>query len=114
MKKLAWTALFLLLFIGIASSEMYLTTVPTTEAVTSYILVFDGVQTTEMPFTSQSGTVQMVYEVTNVSNGNHTGTVQAWNTLWGISTDAVPFEFEKPGQLTNPVIELTSTDPRTP
>ena len=105
----------LLIFISsvaIVNAGMYLTTAPTTEAVTSYILVLDGVQTTEMPFTSQSGTKQMVYEVTNVSNGNHTGTIQAWNTLWGISTDPVPFEFEKPGQLTNPVIELTSTDPR--
>ena len=105
-------ALILMLSTGIASAGMYLTTVPTTEALTSYILVLDGVQTTEMPFTSQSGTKQMVYEVTNVSNGQHTGTIQAWNTLWGISTDPVPFEFVKPGQLTNPVIELTSTDPR--
>ncbi len=112
MKRFIWIIPFLMVFIGTANSEMYLTTVPTTEAVTNYILVFDGIQTTEMPFTSQSGTVQMVYEVTNVSNGNHTGTVQAWNSLWGISTDAVPFEFVKPAQLTNPVIELTSTDPR--
>ena len=112
MKKILIIALILASSFAIANAGMYLTTVPTTEAITNYILVLDGTQTTEMPFTSQSGTVQMVYEVTNVSNGNHTGTIQAWNTLWGISTDAVPFDFAKPGQLTNPVIELTSTDPR--
>jgi hypothetical protein len=112
MKRFIWIIFFLLVSTGVAIPGMYLTTVPTTEAITSYVLVLDNVQTTQMPFTSQSGTKQMVYEVTNVSNGQHSGTITAWNTLWGIKTDAVPFDFEKPGQLTNPVIELTSTDPR--
>ena len=113
-KKLFLTILFFLAATSLVIAGPFLTTDPTDEPVTSYTLILDGVETIEMPFTSQSGTVQMVKDLgsLNLSNGNHTGTVQAWNTLWGIKTDAVPFEFTKPAQLTNPSIGLISIDPR--
>ena len=113
-KKLFLTILFFLAAASLVIAGPFLTTDPTEEAITSYTLILDGVETQEMPFTSQSGTVQMVKDMAplNLSNGVHSGTVQAWNTLWGIKTDAVPFEFTKPGQLTAPSIGLVSIDPR--
>jgi len=114
MKNLIFVVCIIFIMTGVAFSEPYLRTVPVIEAVTSYKLILDGTEYTEMPFTSQSGTVQMVKDMAplNLANGVHTGTIQAFNTLWGIKTDAVPFEFTKPGDLTDPVIGLASTDPR--
>ena len=113
-KKLFLTILFFLAATSLVIAGPFLTTDPTDEPVTSYTLVLDGVETIEMPFTSQSGMVLMVKDLDalNLSNGVHAGTVQAWNTLWGIKTIAVPFEFTKPAQLTDPVIGLVGTDPR--
>ena len=111
--------LTLLIFFSLSSfvSAMpFLYTTPTTDAVTSYLFILDDIDYPLLPFENSDGTVMGVMDLgpLNLSNGVHNGTIQAFNTLWGIQTDAVPFEFIKPASLVNPNIVLDPTDPRIP
>jgi hypothetical protein len=109
--------LTLLIFFSLSSfvSAMpFLYTTSTDDPVTSYMLILDGIDHPLLPYENSDGTVMGVIDLgsLNLSNGVHNGTIQAFNTLWGIKTDAVPFEFTKPASLTNPSIGLSSIDPR--
>ena len=100
-----------MMFSSSALCDPFLATVPTDNAVTVYKFVFDGVSSDIQPSTNTDGKFLMVYDLVGISNGVHSGTVQAVNELWGLQTSAVPFEFTKPDQLTDPVIELVGKDP---
>jgi hypothetical protein len=116
MKKTFLTLLIFFSLVSFVIAMPFLYTTPTTDAITSYMVILDDIDYPLLPFENSDGTVMGVIDLgtLNLSNGVHNGTVQAFNTLWGIQTDAVPFEFTKPASLTNPSIGLSSTGPRIP
>jgi len=117
MKKLLIIALSLLVVsVGAALAGPWISAPPTTSQITSYQMIVDGsAPVSVLPHTNADGTLMFAYDVglLNLSNGNHTITVQGINSLWGLQTNVFPFDLEKPANL-EPVgnIILSPVDPR--
>jgi len=114
--KTIFIILVLILSASIALAVPWISTPPTNSQITSYQMVVDGgAPVAVLPHVNQDGSVMFAYDLESLalSNGNHSITVQGFNTLWGIETNVFPFAFEKPASLEAiPSILLSPVDPR--
>jgi len=118
MKNLFFAVLLAaLLAPAIARAAPFLSGAPTTSPWTSCQITIDGAVHTVVPFDKGDGTAQAVLDLgpLNLASGNHSATIKYFNTLWGVQSNAVPFEFPSvaSGDLEDPSgIGLSATDPR--
>ena len=118
MKKLFFIiVLAALLAPAVAAAGPFLYGAPTTSPWTSCSITIDGTVHTVTPFDKGDGTTQAVLDLgpLNLASGNHNATFQYFNTLWGVQSNAVPFDFPSisSGDMENPSgIGLSATDPR--
>jgi len=108
--------LILLLSASVALAVPWMSTPSTTSQITSYQMIVDGGSPVAvMPHVNADGSVMFAYDLglLGLSNGNHSITVQGFNTLWGLQTAPFPFAFVKPASLEDiPSIGLSPDDPR--
>ena len=105
MKKIAVILAVSILFYSAAVfAKPFITTQATDSEITHYVVTIDGTDDTVIPEDLGDGTVRLHYDLAplNLSDGNHSVTIQGVNDLWGLETNAVPFEFSKPATLTDP------------
>ena len=116
-KRIFIIILAVLLAPAIAPASPFLYGAPTTSPWTSCNITIDGAVHTVTPYDRGDGTTQAVLDLEplNLASGNHNATVQYFNTLWGVQSNAVPFDFPSiaSGDLEDPSgIRLSATDPR--
>lgn len=50
------------------------------------------------------GKARLHYDLAGISPGHHSVFVKAINSLWGLESPAVPFEFTRPAGVTSPAV----------
>lgn len=93
LKKILLMLCCSLLFVSLAIAAPFLVCDPQTKA-TSYMISLDGSEPQEVPAQDMGdNTTRVHYDLADLLDGNHTGTVAAKN-MWGES-GPVPFGFNK-------------------
>lgn len=104
MKKIAIILTTILLIPTVLCAKPFITTQPTTSAITHYIVTIDGAPYTIPSIDIGDGTVMLHYdlEALNLASGQHDITIIGINDFWGLETNPVPFAFKKPATLEDP------------
>jgi len=116
-KRIFSIVLAVILAPAIAAAGPFLYGAPTTSPWTSCNITIDGAVHTVTPYDRGDGTTQAVLDLgsLNLASGNHSASIQYFNTLWGVQSKIVPFEFPSvaQGDMEDPSgIGLSAKDPR--
>jgi len=116
-KRIFSIILAVLLSPAVAVAAPFLYGAPTTSPWTSCNITIDGTVHTVIPYDRGDGTTQAVLDLgaLNLASGNHNAIFQYLNTLWGVQSNAVPFDFPSvaQGDMEDPSgIGLAAKDPR--
>ena len=104
MKKTIVIFAIILLISTVVFAKPFILTAPTNSEITHYIVTIDGEPETILSEDLGDGTVRMHYDLAplNLASGQHDVTICGFNDLWGLETNPIPFDFNKPATLEDP------------